>query len=64
LDGISFRIEAVPTWMEPGDAEAFVRDLLGALRDGRLQEKDVHLAREELARIACAKAIRLPGPAQ
>ena len=55
-----FRIEAVPTWMEPGDAEAFVRDLLGALRDGRLQEKDVHLAREELARIACAKAIRLP----
>ncbi|MES1194652.1 MAG: DNA mismatch repair protein MutL, partial [Opitutus sp.] len=29
-----FRIEAVPDWMEPGDAEGFVRDLLGALRDG------------------------------
>ncbi|MFO1450796.1 MAG: DNA mismatch repair endonuclease MutL [Opitutaceae bacterium] len=55
-----FRIEAVPTWMEPGDAEAFVRDLLGALRDGRFQEKDIQLAREELARIASAKAIRLP----
>lgn len=54
-----FRIEALPAWMEPGDAEAFMRDLLGLLRDGRLQEKNVDLAREELARLAVVKAVRL-----
>jgi DNA mismatch repair protein MutL len=56
-----FRIEAVPTWMEPADAEPFVRDVLGALREGRLPEGNLALAREELARISAAKAIRLPG---
>jgi DNA mismatch repair protein MutL len=55
-----FRIEAVPTWMEPADAEPFVRDVLGALREGRLPEGNLTLAREELARISAAKAIRLP----
>jgi DNA mismatch repair protein MutL len=55
-----FRIEAVPTWMEPADAEPFIRDVLGALRDGRLPGNNLTLAREELARIAAAKAIRLP----
>jgi len=55
-----FRIEAVPTWMEPGDAEAFMRDLLGAMRDGRFPENNLDLAREELARLAAAKAVRLP----
>jgi DNA mismatch repair protein MutL len=55
-----FRIESVPVWMEPADAEPFVRDLLGALREGRLQDKSIDLARDELARLAIAKAIRLP----
>jgi len=55
-----FRIEAVPAWMEPADAEPFLRDVLGALREGRLPERDVNLAREELARLAAAKGIRLP----
>ena len=55
-----FRIESVPVWMEPADAEPFVRDLLGALRDGRLQEKNIDIAHDELARLAVAKAIRLP----
>jgi len=54
-----FRIESVPVWMEPTDAEPFVRDLLGALREGRLQDKNVDVARDELARLAVAKAIRL-----
>lgn len=54
-----FRIEAVPAWMEPTDAEPFVRELLGALRDGRLQERNIDLAREELARLAATKAVRL-----
>ena len=55
-----FRIESVPSWMEPADAEPFLRDVLGAMREGRLQERNPDLAREELARLAAAKAIRLP----
>ncbi len=58
-----FRIEAVPAWMEPADAEPFLRDLLGAFRDGRMPDGDVELAREELARLAAAKAVRLPATA-
>ena len=58
-----FRVEAVPAWMEPADAEPFLRDLLGAFRDGRLPEKNAELAREELARLAAAKAVRLPAAA-
>jgi DNA mismatch repair protein MutL len=55
-----FRIEALPAWMEPGEAEAFVRDLVGALREGRMPVSDIDLARDEFARLAAAKAIRLP----
>jgi DNA mismatch repair protein MutL len=62
-----FRLEATPAWLEPGDAEGFFRDVLGALREDRLQETDVGLARDELARLASAKGVRLPalgGPAE
>jgi DNA mismatch repair protein MutL len=55
-----FRIEGVPVWLEAADAEAFLRDLLGAFRDGRLDEHNPALARAELARLAAGKAIRLP----
>ena len=55
-----FRIEALPSWMEPSDAEAFIRDLVGALREGRIPASDVAAARDEFARIAAAKAVRLP----
>ena len=54
-----FRVEAVPGWMEPADAEPFLRDLLGAFRDGRIPDANTDLAREELARLAAAKAVRL-----
>jgi DNA mismatch repair protein MutL len=54
-----FRIEALPAWMEPGDAEAFIRDLVGALREGRLPVSDADVARDEFARLAAAKAVRL-----
>ncbi|HXQ80523.1 MAG TPA: DNA mismatch repair endonuclease MutL, partial [Opitutaceae bacterium] len=54
-----FRVEALPAWMEPGDAESFVRDLVGALREGRMPGSDTDLARDELARLAAAKAVRL-----
>jgi len=55
-----FRLEAMPAWLEPGDAEAFFRDVLGALREGRWQENDEAVARDELARLASAKGVRLP----
>ena len=55
-----FRIEAVPAWMEPADAESFLRDVLGAMREGRFPESRPELAREEFARLAAAKAVRLP----
>jgi DNA mismatch repair protein MutL len=55
-----FRVEAVPVWMEPADAEPFLRDLLGTFRDGRWPDKNPDLARDELARLAAAKAVRLP----
>jgi DNA mismatch repair protein MutL len=55
-----FRVEAVPAWMEPADAEPFLRDLLGAFREGIIPDHNMELAREELARLAAAKAVRLP----
>jgi DNA mismatch repair protein MutL len=55
-----FRIEALPAWMEPGDAESFIRDLVGALREGRMPVSDIGLARDEFARLAASKAVRLP----
>jgi DNA mismatch repair protein MutL len=55
-----FRVEGVPAWMDPADAEAFLRDLLGALREGLLTAQDLDLARDELARLAARRAVRLP----
>lgn len=55
-----FRIEALPAWMEPADAEGFLRDLLGAFRDGAMTGRDFDVAREQLARLAAARAVRLP----
>ncbi len=55
-----FRVEAIPAWMEPADAEPFLRDLLGAFREGILPDHNTDLARDELARLAASKAIRLP----
>ena len=55
-----FLVEGLPSWMEPGDAEAFIRDLVGALREGRLPASDLDLARDQLARLAAARAVRLP----
>lgn len=55
-----FRIEAVPVWLEPSDAEGFLRDIIGLMREGRLDDRKAGLAREELARLAAQKAVRLP----
>ncbi len=55
-----FRIEAVPDWIEPEAAAEFLRDVLAAAREGRLDEGNLQLAEEELARLAAQKAVRLP----
>jgi DNA mismatch repair protein MutL len=55
-----FRVESLPAWMEPGDAEGFIHDLVGAIREGRVPVSDIDLARDELARLAATKAVRLP----
>jgi DNA mismatch repair protein MutL len=55
-----FRIEAVPGWLDPVDAEDFLRDVIGLMREGRLDEQKADLAQEELARLAAQKAVRLP----
>ena len=55
-----FRIEAVPVWLEPEDAEMFLRDVIGLMREGRLDGRKADLAHEELARLAAQKAVRLP----
>ena len=55
-----FRIEALPVWLEPESAEIFLRDVIGLMREGRLDEKRTELAEEELARLAAMKGVRLP----
>ena len=55
-----FRIEAVPSWLLPEDAELFLRDVIGLMREGRLDLKKADLAHDELARLAAQKAVRLP----
>jgi len=55
-----FRIEAVPTWLDPADAECFVRDLAGLLVSGRIDRRDSARTREELAKSAASRAA---GPA-
>ncbi|MCX6937303.1 MAG: DNA mismatch repair endonuclease MutL [Verrucomicrobia bacterium] len=56
----SFRLEGVPAVLDPGDAEACLRDLLDAFRDGRDPARSPEVAREQLARVAATRAVRLP----
>ncbi|MGF1449806.1 MAG: DNA mismatch repair endonuclease MutL [Opitutales bacterium] len=51
-----YRLRAVPGWLEAEAAEAVVRDLVGALREGRISDADTQrgqaAAWEALARVA------------
>jgi DNA mismatch repair protein MutL len=58
-----YRIEALPSWMEPADADSFLRDVVDGLREGRLPAGDLDQARDVLAKMAAAKAVRI-GTAQ
>jgi DNA mismatch repair protein MutL len=55
----TFRLEGVPALLDPADGEACLRDLLDAFRDGRSTDRDPEVAREQLARLAAARAVRL-----
>jgi DNA mismatch repair protein MutL len=55
----TFRLEGVPAVLDPADGEACLRDLLDGFRDGRSVERDPEVAREQLARLAAARAVRL-----
>lgn len=54
-----FRIEGVPPWLDPNQAEEFVRDLLAVIREKGLPERQPELARERIALLASRKAIRV-----
>jgi len=53
-----FRIEAAPAWLDPAEAEPFLRDILARLREGQLDPRRPAVAREELAKLAAARAVR------
>jgi len=47
-----YRIEAVPTWLEPEQAEGFVRDIIDLLRQRGGSRKQQELVWEAVARLA------------
>ncbi|MFT3831070.1 MAG: DNA mismatch repair endonuclease MutL [Opitutaceae bacterium] len=53
-----FRIESAPAWLDPAEAEPFLRDILARWREGQLDPRRPAVAREELARLAAARAVR------
>ncbi len=57
-----FRVESVPVWVDPDRVEAFLRDLVGLMRDGNLPEDRPALARERIARLAATRALRMEPP--
>lgn len=58
-----YRIEAVPPWMEPAHAEAFVREFTELAREGRIPIGRPGVAREALAKLAATKAAVTSVPA-
>jgi DNA mismatch repair protein MutL len=57
-----FRIEAVPDWLEPHDAAAFVRDAVALVREGVSGSPGARLNRAALARLAAGKSMRVRVP--
>lgn len=54
-----FRIEAVPVWTTPEEAEALMVDLVGLMKDGKLRKNKPVEAFDHIARLACTKSVRL-----
>jgi DNA mismatch repair protein MutL len=53
-----YRIEAVPTWLSPEQAEAFIRDLVDLVRQRGGQRKGTALSWESIARLAVEGSYR------
>jgi DNA mismatch repair protein MutL len=53
-----FRIEAVPAWLEPEQAESFVRDMVDLLRQRGGSRKQSELAWEAVAKLAAEGSYR------
>ena len=54
-----FRIEAVPVWTTPEEAESLILDLVGLMKDGKMRKDKPVEAFDQIARLACAKSVRL-----
>ena len=54
-----FRIEAVPVWTTPEEAEGLMLDLVGLMKDGKMRKDKPVEAFDQIARLACTKSIRL-----
>ena len=54
-----FRIEAVPVWTTPEQAESLIVDLVGMMKDGTLRNNKPVEAFDKIARLACTKSVRL-----
>lgn len=54
-----FRIEAVPVWTTPEEAENLILDLVGLMKDGKMRKDKPVEAFDQVARLACSKSIRL-----
>ncbi|MEX2381774.1 MAG: hypothetical protein WD490_05295 [Opitutales bacterium] len=54
-----FRVESVPVWLDSSLVDDFIRNFLRVVRDGGLPENQPDLAREQIARIAAGRAIRV-----
>lgn len=53
-----FRIEAVPAWLEPQQAEPFVRDMIDLLRQRGGSRHQEHLVWEAVAKLAAEESYR------
>ena len=53
-----YRLEALPAWMEPGQAEDFIRELVADIREGVMDLKNRKWAHEKLAILAVTRALR------
>ncbi|MCB1120147.1 MAG: DNA mismatch repair endonuclease MutL [Verrucomicrobiae bacterium] len=54
-----FRIEAVPVWTTPEQAESLLQDLVGLMKDGKVRQDKPVEAFDQVARLACTRAVRL-----
>ena len=54
-----FRVETAPNWIEPEAVEGFLRDLIGLMKEDNLPTSRPALAREQFARLAATRALRL-----